>query len=136
MEVGKLGRRLGLGLGALVLLALAPAPEVPVADAAQSGDVEALHDFRVAIRRLRSLLRAYQDLTDAAIPRRLRRGLRALARATNASRDLEVKLAWLEAEKASLKPRERTGERPRPGGARHPRPRGSEEGGAEVHRAR
>jgi CHAD domain-containing protein/CYTH domain-containing protein len=77
----------------------------------QAGDVEALHDFRVAIRRLRSLLRAYRDLTDAAIPRRLRRRLRQLARATNVSRDLEVKLAWLEGEKASLKPRERTGER-------------------------
>ena len=77
----------------------------------QAGDIEALHDFRVAIRRLRSLLRAYRDLTDTAIPRRLRRGLRQLARATNLSRDLEVKLAWLEGEKASLKPRERTGER-------------------------
>jgi CHAD domain-containing protein/CYTH domain-containing protein len=77
----------------------------------QAGDGEALHDFRVAIRRLRSLLRAYRDLADAAIPRRLRRGLRQLARATNLSRDLEVKLAWLQGEGASLRPRERTGAR-------------------------
>jgi len=74
-------------------------------------DAEALHDFRVAIRRLRSLLRAYRDLTDDVIPRRLRRRLRRLARATNASRDLEVKLAWLESERLALRPRERTGER-------------------------
>ena len=77
----------------------------------KDGDVEALHDFRVAIRRLRSLLRAYRDLTDTVIPPRLRRRLRQLARATNTSRDLEVKLAWLEGERNTLRPRERTGER-------------------------
>ena len=77
----------------------------------QAGDADALHDFRVAIRRLRSLLRAYRDLTDAVIPRRLRRRLRTLARATNTSRDLEVKLGWLEGERAGLRPRERAGER-------------------------
>lgn len=74
-------------------------------------DAEALHDFRVAVRRLRSLLRAFRDLTDDVIPRRLRRRLRRLARTTNVSRDLEVKLAWLEGERLTLKPRERTGER-------------------------
>lgn len=84
---------------------------VAAARLGQSDDVEALHDFRVAIRRLRSLLRAYRDLTDDVIPRRLRRRLRRLARATNASRDLEVKLNWLEGERAALRPRERTGER-------------------------
>ena len=76
----------------------------------QAGDGEALHDFRVAVRRLRSLLRAYRDLTDDLIPRRLRRRLRGIARATNTSRDLEVKLRWMESERAGLKPRERTGE--------------------------
>ena len=76
----------------------------------QVEDGEALHDFRVAVRRLRSLLRAYRDLTDDLIPRRLRRRLRGIARATNTSRDLEVKLRWMESERTGLKPRERTGE--------------------------
>ena len=76
----------------------------------QAGDGEALHDFRVAIRRLRSLLRAYRDLTDDVIPRRLRRRLRSIARSTNTSRDLEVKLGWLESEREALRPRDRTGE--------------------------
>jgi CHAD domain-containing protein/CYTH domain-containing protein len=76
----------------------------------QAGDNEALHDFRVAIRRLRSLLRAYRDLTDEVIPRRLRRRLRSIARSTNTSRDLEVKLGWLASERDALRPRDRTGE--------------------------
>ncbi len=75
----------------------------------QPGDVEALHDFRVALRRFRSLLRVYGDLTEEAVPRRLRRRLRRLARATNASRDLEVKLDWLAPQAETLRPRERTG---------------------------
>jgi len=49
---------------------------------------EALHDFRVALRSLRSWLRAHQDAL--AVPRKVRRRLRRAARATNASRDAEV----------------------------------------------
>ena len=94
-----------------LLTASVAAVSAAAARLGQPGDVEALHDFRVALRRFRSLLRAYRDLTDAAIPLRLRRRLRQLARATNLSRDLEVKLGWLEGERAELKPRERTGER-------------------------
>lgn len=93
----------------------------------QADDLEALHDFRVAIRRLRSLLRAYRDLTDAAIPRRLRRRLRRLARATNTSRDLEVKLGWLESERTGLRPRERAGERWLAGRLEHDRGAADEE---------
>jgi CHAD domain-containing protein/CYTH domain-containing protein len=75
----------------------------------QPDDAEALHDFRVSVRRFRSLLRTYRDLTYEALPRRLRRQLRAIARATNLSRDLEVKLGWLAAQGETLRPRERTG---------------------------
>ena len=58
-------------------------------------DVEALHDYRVALRRLRSCLRSYRrELRSTVTPRSLRR-LRRLARATNRSRDLEVHTAWL-----------------------------------------
>jgi CYTH domain-containing protein/CHAD domain-containing protein len=54
---------------------------------------EALHDFRVALRSLRSWLRAHQDALD--IPRNVRRRLRRAARATNTSRDAEVLAALL-----------------------------------------
>lgn len=56
-------------------------------------DTEALHDFRVAIRRLRVTLRAYPDLRDG-VPRKQRRRLRKLARETNPIRDVEAQLAW------------------------------------------
>ncbi len=58
-------------------------------------DPEALHDFRVALRRLRSVLRAYRPWLTA-VPKKMRRRLREIARATSAGRDAEVCLAWLE----------------------------------------
>lgn len=56
---------------------------------------EALHDFRVALRRLRSTLRAYGDLLGGSISGKDRRRLRDLARATGEARDAEVQTAWL-----------------------------------------
>jgi CHAD domain-containing protein len=58
-------------------------------------DSEALHDFRVALRRLRSLLRAYRRVFRP-IPKSLRRRLKRLARATNRARDAEVGMAWMQ----------------------------------------
>jgi CHAD domain-containing protein len=58
-------------------------------------DQEALHDFRVGIRRLRSAIRAYRTELEGSISGRLRRRLRNVARATNDGRDVEVQLAWL-----------------------------------------
>jgi CHAD domain-containing protein len=57
-------------------------------------DREALHDFRVALRRLRSLLRAYRPYAEI-VPRRPRKRLRRITQATNPARDAEVQLAWL-----------------------------------------
>lgn len=54
-------------------------------------DSEALHDFRVALRRLRSLLRAYRPHAGI-LPKKLRRRLRRIARATNDARDAEVQM--------------------------------------------
>lgn len=54
-------------------------------------DDEALHDFRVALRRLRSVLRAYGPLFEDSVRSRLLARLRRLARATGRSRDLEVR---------------------------------------------
>jgi len=54
------------------------------------------HDLRVALRRLRTWIRAYQPVLDDTIRKKTRRGLRKLANATNAPRDTEVMLEWVE----------------------------------------
>jgi CHAD domain-containing protein len=59
-------------------------------------DAEALHDFRVALRRLRSWVRAYRAHLGKSVPKRSRRALKDLAAATNAGRDAEVQLAWVQ----------------------------------------
>ncbi len=72
-------------------------------------DAEALHDFRVALRRLRTTLRAYRPLLEGSVPRRLRRRLREVADGTNAARDAEVALAWLRPLEAEFSARDRVG---------------------------
>jgi len=72
-------------------------------------DSEALHDFRVAIRRLRSVLRAYRRWLERSAGKKVRRRFRELGRATNPGRDAEVQLGWLEAQRPALARRERTG---------------------------
>jgi CHAD domain-containing protein/CYTH domain-containing protein len=74
-------------------------------------DDEALHDFRVALRRLRSLLRAFQPYVQHEVTPKLRRRLRDLARATNGARDAEVQTQWVESRQKDLKPTERIGSR-------------------------
>lgn len=58
-------------------------------------DAEALHDFRVALRRLRSSLRAYDALLEESVGERQRRRLAKLASRTGPGRDAEVLLAWI-----------------------------------------
>lgn len=76
---------------------------------ATASDGEALHDFRVALRRLRSWERAFRPYVRDDLPRKLRRRLRDLARDTGASRDIEVHVAWLADQRKSLRRRERAG---------------------------
>ncbi|HEX8244554.1 MAG TPA: CHAD domain-containing protein [Longimicrobium sp.] len=80
-------------------LALAFLDEAEAAHARmeQGDDDRALHDFRVAIRRLRSTARAYADQLGGSIGGKDRRRLSALADATGEARDLEVHAAWLAA---------------------------------------
>ncbi|HEX9106845.1 MAG TPA: CHAD domain-containing protein, partial [Longimicrobiales bacterium] len=54
-----------------------------------------LHDFRVALRRLRSLLRGSGRFLRDRIPRRVRRRLRTLADASSARRDADVQRALI-----------------------------------------
>jgi CHAD domain-containing protein/CYTH domain-containing protein len=65
---------------------------------------DALHDFRVALRRVRSWMRAYRPYLGKSIPKRGRKALRALAEATNAGRDAEVHLAWVQQASEGLGP--------------------------------
>src|SRR5262245_14698268 len=65
---------------------------------------EALHDFRVALRRLRTLLKAYRDLVRDSVSKKQARALRDLARSTGAARDAEVQLEWLAAQGEAIKP--------------------------------
>lgn len=72
---------------------------------------EALHDFRVALRRLRSLLRSHRSRFIVEFPKKALRRIAALARDTNPGRDAEVQLAWLATFADDLKPAERAGHR-------------------------
>jgi CHAD domain-containing protein/CYTH domain-containing protein len=72
-------------------------------------DDEALHDLRVALRRLRSWERAFRPYLRDDLAKKLRRRLRNLASDTGASRDLEVHLAWLTSQRRSLGRRQRAG---------------------------
>lgn len=58
-------------------------------------DGEALHDFRVAIRRTRSALRAWAALLPDRASKKLRGRLTKIQQSTGAARDAEVALSWL-----------------------------------------
>jgi CHAD domain-containing protein len=58
-------------------------------------DPEALHDFRVGIRRFRSCIRAYRAQLENSVGRKAEQSLRKLMRETNTGRDTEVQLKWL-----------------------------------------
>lgn len=72
-------------------------------------DAEALHDFRVALRRLRSCLRAYEDTLKGSVPKKLAKRLKRLAGATGPGRDAEVQLEWLRGRGAKLRSQQRQG---------------------------
>src|SRR5438874_2282335 len=63
----------------------------------------------LAIRRLRSTLRAYQPQLEALVPAKLWRRLRDLARATGEARDVEVQISWLERQRNELPAARRAG---------------------------
>jgi CHAD domain-containing protein len=91
----------------LIAIALCAGVEEAAGRLGAPGDEEAIHDLRVALRRLRSALRAFEEpLGRAVTPRHLRR-LRKLARASGPAREAEVLLAWLR----KIRPRLRTAER-------------------------
>jgi len=96
----------GARVVALAMLARVDAAHVRLADAA---DRSALHDFRVAVRRLRSWLLVEDGLPQPMVPKRAHRWLRRLAHSTSPGRDDEVLAAWLEGQRAGLPVRQRAG---------------------------
>jgi CHAD domain-containing protein/CYTH domain-containing protein len=72
-------------------------------------DEEALHDFRVSLRRFRSCVRAYQPHLKGSAPKKSRKQMGELASATNVGRDTEVQIIWLNSQVSKLTPRERKG---------------------------
>lgn len=72
-------------------------------------DREALHDYRVALRRLRSCLRAYRRPLRSTVTGKSMRRLRRLACGTNECRDLEVHIGWLQEQLERADDRERPG---------------------------
>jgi CHAD domain-containing protein/CYTH domain-containing protein len=74
-----------------------------------ASDAEALHDVRVAMRRLRSWLRAFEDVLDESVGDKGQRRLSRLASSTNPGRDSEVLLEWVEKLGANMSARHRAG---------------------------
>jgi CHAD domain-containing protein len=90
------------------LLALAHLEEIASVDRrlAEPPDPEALHDFRVGLRRLRSCIRAYRSQLKGSVSKKVRRRLGDLTVATNPGRDIEVQLGWLHRQAERLGPSE------------------------------
>lgn len=75
-------------------------------------DDEALHDLRVALRRLRSLARSHRRHLGDAIDAKRRKALARVQRTTGAARDFEVQLRWVRRLRKRLPERERRALRP------------------------
>ena len=71
---------------------------------------EALHDFRVSIRRLRSWVRAFKPWLSDDVRRKQRRRFSRIAEATRIARDASVHLEWLRKERSALSARQRVGQ--------------------------
>jgi CHAD domain-containing protein len=93
----------------LVALALLDEADAAAVRLEGGDDDEALHDFRVAVRRLRTTLRGYRPWLEGSVGRKDERRLKRLARATNAPRDAEVQVEWLEDQRETLDARRRVG---------------------------
>lgn len=76
-------------------LGLVDAAKEAVARLGGEGDDEALHDFRVSLRRLRSILRFYRPELRPGVSKKLIKKLKKVAGATGAGRDAEVQAAYL-----------------------------------------
>lgn len=81
-------------------------------DDARTGDVEAVHDMRVATRRMRAMLEVLTVVYEPKTVARLRKGLRRVAAALGVVRDAEVWIEGIDAYTAGRSPAERDGLKP------------------------
>lgn len=103
LDRNTLGESADRGIRLVELMLLAAAEDSSKAfhasaDSFREGSASAddsLHDFRVALRRLRSWLRAFEPSFRGTVRRRHQRRLRSIVRSTNASRDAAVQAKWL-----------------------------------------
>jgi CHAD domain-containing protein/CYTH domain-containing protein len=72
-------------------------------------DSEALHDFRVALRRLTTTLKFFRRALDGSVTKRSRKRLRRLAQSSRESRNLEVHVEWARAQEGELSPHQQAG---------------------------
>ncbi|MDB4893671.1 MAG: domain containing protein [Gemmatimonadetes bacterium] len=101
----------GVRLVALSLLADAHKAARKLAHANDDDERDdALHDFRVAVRRFRSWLRAFEPWVDEAVSRKRLKRLHQIANATGAARDAAVHLEWMRHERGLMGIRQRIGE--------------------------
>jgi CHAD domain-containing protein len=93
------------------LLALAYLDEIGLAERrlADPQNPEALHDFRVGLRRMRSCIRAYRPHLKGSLSKKVQGRLRQLTLSTNPGRDIEVQLDWLHRQAERLGPGETEG---------------------------
>lgn len=100
-------RRPAMGVVRKLAMSLVKDMDSAVARLADPGDEQALHDVRVALRRLRGWLHAFRSLLQPITGRR--RQLKSLTHATNMARDAEVGIEWLRQLQPGLEPRARSG---------------------------
>jgi len=72
-------------------------------------DPEAVHEFRVAVRRARSIERAYRPYLADIVTPKLRRRLKAVVAATGSARDTEVQLERLSRRRLDPRPHQQPG---------------------------
>ena len=74
-------------------------------------DAAALHEFRVALRRLRGVIRAFRPELEPELTNETRRALRRLADSTGECRNLQLQQAWVVGAIRGLARREKSGAR-------------------------
>jgi CHAD domain-containing protein len=72
-------------------------------------DEEALHDFRVGVRRLRSWLQPWAAWLEDSVSRGDQRKVRDIARRTGPARDIDVHLEWVREQRRGGSARQRDG---------------------------
>lgn len=80
-----------------------------IPDVREAKDIEAIHDMRVASRRLRAAISVFEPAFPAREYRRFERNIKLVTRALGEARDLDVMIEALSSMESELPPREQAG---------------------------